>query len=336
MPADPEATVIIVTRNRAEEVRRAIQSVLAQDVPVELIVYDDGSLDNTSDVVREFDGIELRRSEQSVGYVFHRNAGVVAAKAKIVIIMDDDATMTDPATIRRTLEDFRHPRVGAVAVPFSEYGRTERQPQAPNDHRVWVTNMFIGAVHGLRRDLFVRLGGFRYALRHFGEEADYCLRLLSRGFVVRRGTALPAVHELSAIRDRKMEDYYAIRNHIYGTWNCTPLALALVKMIAITGKEVLTDERHRFKLRTIGALAGGWGACVTARTSRDAPTFSTYNLYHELKRRKTVLLDEIEPRLISFQKATWPAHAVLDGVRPITPAQDVPATNRPHMDDIPV
>jgi glycosyltransferase involved in cell wall biosynthesis len=317
MPANVEATVIIVTRNRAPEVRRAIQSVLAQDVPVELIVYDDGSTDNTSAVVREFDGVELRRSEETVGYVFHRNAGVVAAKAKIVLIMDDDATMTDPATIRRTLEDFNHPRVGAVAVPFSEFGKLERQPPAPDDRRVWVTNMFIGAVHGLRRDLFVRLGGLRYALRHFGEEADYCIRLLSRGYVVRRGTAVPSIHALSAIRDHRMEDYYAIRNHIYGEWNCTPMSLALARMVAITGKELLTDTRHRLKLRTLNALIGGWGMCATTLTTRDAPNFSTYNLYHELKRRKTVALDEIESRLIPLQRAVWPARVRIDGVRPI-------------------
>jgi GT2 family glycosyltransferase len=322
MPADPKATVIIVTRNRAQEMRRAIQSVLAQDVPVELIVYDDGSTDNTSDVVREFQGIQLHRSEQTVGHVFHRNAGVVAAKSKIVLIMDDDAILVDASTIRQTLLDFEHPRVGAVAVPFSENGRLERQPPPPDNQRVWVTNMFVGAVHGLRRDLFVRLGGLRYALRHFGEEGDLCMRMLSRGYVVRRGRAVPAIHALSAIRDRKMEDYYAVRNHIFGTWNCTPATLALAQMTAITGQELILDGRHRFKLSTLWALLCGWGKCVAGITKRDAPNFRTYNLYHELKRRKTVALDEIESRLIPIQKASFPARAVLDGVRSIAPARE--------------
>jgi glycosyltransferase involved in cell wall biosynthesis len=317
MSANVEATVIIVTRNRAPEVRRAIQSVLAQDVPVELIVYDDGSTDNTAQVVREFEGVQLHRSEQTVGHVFHRNAGVVAAKSKIVVIMDDDAILVDPATIRQTLLDFEHPRVGAVAVPFSEDGRLERQPSPPDNQHVWVTNMFVGAVHGLRRDVFVRLGGLRYALRHFGEEGDLCMRLLSRGYVVRRGRALPAIHAFSAVRDRKMEDYYAVRNHIYGTWNCTPMMLALAQMIAITGKELLTDSRHRFKPSTFWALLCGWGKCVASFTSRDAPNFTTYNLYHELKRRKTVPLDEIESRLIPLQRAVWPSRVRMDGVRPI-------------------
>jgi glycosyltransferase involved in cell wall biosynthesis len=315
MSLSPAATVVIVTRNRAEELRTAIQSVLMQDVPVALLVYDDASTDNTPAVVREFDGIEFHRSLQSVGYVFHRNAAVVAARTPIVLMLDDDAYLTDPSTIRVTLNDFDHPRVGVVAVPFSVDGSTHRQPRPPDDQRVWVANTFIGAVHALRRDLFVRLGGLRADLRHWGEEAIYSLRLLSHGFVVRRGNAPTAVHAYSPIRDKKMIDYYAVRNHIYVSWNCIPMPLALARMLAFSGKDFLQDSRHRFKWLTLRALLAGWRACAATITSRDAPDYKTYKLYNELRRRRTVPLDEIESRLIPIAADFCPVPAA--ELRPI-------------------
>ena len=47
------AAVIVVTRDRREELDRALRSVVSQSVGCELIVVDDASTDGTSDFVRE-------------------------------------------------------------------------------------------------------------------------------------------------------------------------------------------------------------------------------------------------------------------------------------------
>ena len=46
-----KASVVIATRNRKNELRRAIASVVRQTDPVEVIVIDDGSTDGTSEMV---------------------------------------------------------------------------------------------------------------------------------------------------------------------------------------------------------------------------------------------------------------------------------------------
>mgnify|MGYP005725567305 CR=1 FL=1 len=69
----PDISVIVPTFNRATTLPRAIQSVLNQTfTPVEIIVVDDGSTDNTQKLVEE--------NFPSVHYIFQKNQGVSSAR----------------------------------------------------------------------------------------------------------------------------------------------------------------------------------------------------------------------------------------------------------------
>jgi glycosyltransferase involved in cell wall biosynthesis len=89
-------SVIICTRNRAELLGRAIQSVVDQDVPsdmFEVVVVDNASSDRTPSVARGFqDRIALRYvREEKIGLCMARNTGWRAASGRYVVFFDDDA-----------------------------------------------------------------------------------------------------------------------------------------------------------------------------------------------------------------------------------------------------
>src|SRR5438874_303163 len=64
----PTATIIIPTKNRKDDLKRALASCMAQTVQVEIIVMDDGSTDDTAEMVRqEFPGVSLHRYAESAG-----------------------------------------------------------------------------------------------------------------------------------------------------------------------------------------------------------------------------------------------------------------------------
>src|SRR4051794_38270064 len=183
----PSATIVITTKNRKEDLRRAIQSCLDQTVGLEVLVMDDGSTDGTPEAVRtEFPGVTLHRSEESTGYIVKRNLAARLASCPIVFSLDDDATFSTPRTVEQTLAEFDHPRIGAVSIPRVDvnFPGAIGQPPAP-DGRVNVVGSFIGCAHALRRELFLRLGGYREYLFHQGEESEYCARMLAVGYVTR-------------------------------------------------------------------------------------------------------------------------------------------------------
>jgi len=82
----PKVSVVIPTYNRAHLVGRAIRSVLNQTYQdFEIIVVDDGSTDNTKEVVKSFNDPRIRyiRHEKNRGGSAARNTGIRAARGKV-------------------------------------------------------------------------------------------------------------------------------------------------------------------------------------------------------------------------------------------------------------
>lgn len=87
----PLVSVVIPTYDRPEMVRRAVASVLAQDVPVEVIVVDDGSPEPyTAEGTVGSAPVRVFRQPQSLGVSAARNRGLAAARGRYVAFLDDD------------------------------------------------------------------------------------------------------------------------------------------------------------------------------------------------------------------------------------------------------
>ncbi len=91
---NPIVSVIIPTYNRAHLIGRAIQSVLNQTYQdFELIVVDDGSTDNTEEIVKDF-----QNKDERIKYIYQnnqgasgaRNTGIKNAKGKYIAFLDSD------------------------------------------------------------------------------------------------------------------------------------------------------------------------------------------------------------------------------------------------------
>lgn len=86
-------SVVITTYNRPDYLLHSLQSVLDQTLqPKEIIVIDDNSSADYSDVLSKFNDPKLRYIKQSVsgGANVARNKGVTEAKYELVAFLDDD------------------------------------------------------------------------------------------------------------------------------------------------------------------------------------------------------------------------------------------------------
>jgi len=128
-PTVPRISVVICTHNRGFYLRKAITSVLAQDMPAseyELIIIDNKSTDDTAQVVASFAAANVRYiHEPQLGLCFARNTGWYSAAGTYVAYLDDDAIAEPDETAICTLSANANytvgsPSTGTVVVHSNE------------------------------------------------------------------------------------------------------------------------------------------------------------------------------------------------------------------------
>jgi glycosyltransferase involved in cell wall biosynthesis len=133
----PKVSVIIPTHNRAHFLRDAITSVLGQTFQeFEIIVVDDASNDNTSEVVASFHDqrIRLIRHETKKGGSAARNTGILASKCDYIAFLDDDDEwFPDKLAKQVNILLASPPEVGCV---YTGYVMVDRTSGGVIDHRL--------------------------------------------------------------------------------------------------------------------------------------------------------------------------------------------------------
>jgi len=106
-----DLSVVICSLNGAAGVDRCLRALAAQkDVELQIIVVDDGSTDDTSDVAREH-GVTVIRHDVNGGASAARNTGIRAAVAPVVAFVDDDCE-PEPEWARELLSAYEHGVIG--------------------------------------------------------------------------------------------------------------------------------------------------------------------------------------------------------------------------------
>ena len=176
----PELSVVIPAYNRAEVVLTAVRSVLDQaDESVEVIVVDDGSTDNTADVVETFGDPRVRviRADHQ-GVSSTRNTGAAAARSSFLAFLDSD-DVAEPGWVaamidanRRDLDLFTCASIDRWPDGRDEIVQAKPLGPALADLRA----QFAPGSFGVRAKVFTRAGGYLPGLR-YGEGTHLMLEL---------------------------------------------------------------------------------------------------------------------------------------------------------------
>ena len=192
-------SVIIAVHNAEGFIGRAIHSAQnLQPAPDEIIIVDDGSTDETVNMIEKFvknsSDLTLLRHAVNLGPSAARNKGIAAARNEICVIMDSD----DESSVSRASEHLRMHNDGAD-ITFvssrklykSEYvffahndeiscekfplkillGRLLGFP-TPDEHRIFLVP---SCTMSIKKSLFGTIGGFDVNLKR-NEDADLAIR----------------------------------------------------------------------------------------------------------------------------------------------------------------
>ncbi|MFL6183180.1 MAG: glycosyltransferase family 2 protein, partial [Actinomycetes bacterium] len=167
-------SVIIPSYNHAHYLGQAIGSVLSQSYRnFEIIVVDDGSTDETSEVASRYERVRIVRQENR-GLSGARNRGLREAKGEYVVFLDADDKLL-PGALEAGLRCFEaHPEcafVSGTSRPIAEDGALLSQRSdtvVEGDHYLKLLRRNYIGMHATvmyRRSVFDDVGGFDVTLR---------------------------------------------------------------------------------------------------------------------------------------------------------------------------
>jgi glycosyltransferase involved in cell wall biosynthesis len=217
----PFVSVIIPAYNYDEYIRQAVESVLAQSfADLEILVVDDGSIDNTRQVVEQIEDSRLRYLYQdNQGLSSARNTGLRCTDSKYVAFLDADDLWL-PSKLELQLGRIeRSDRIGLVYGGYHVIDEAGVQIGTRSPRIVdgdWLKHLVLGnfvagsaTTSMLRRECFERVGLFDESLRAC-EDWDMWLRVAQyyEFGVVDAPMAAIRIHTANMTADSDLMDRY--------------------------------------------------------------------------------------------------------------------------------
>lgn len=209
----PKVSIVLLSYDRPELLRAALDSLLAQTYArLEIIVVDNLSQrsEEVERVVGQHDALKLIRNAGNLGYAGGMNVGIKAAAGPYTLLTEDDIVL-DADCVRQLVAHMEeHPDTGLAAPliynraagtircaggelslggvyrrrTYGEGARDVGQFSQPFD-----VTYVDGAVMFARTDFLRDLGGFREEFFMYVEAVEFCERVSKTG---RRMTIVPA------------------------------------------------------------------------------------------------------------------------------------------------
>ncbi|MBF0571349.1 MAG: glycosyltransferase [Candidatus Omnitrophica bacterium] len=184
-------SVIIPAYNASATIGRTLEALSRQkcNQPFEVIVVDDGSCDNTADIVCSFAAARYVRQDNA-GPACARNHGANLARGKFLAFTDSDCIPHED-WISRLMETFGQQEIGVVCGSYGIANPKYWLARCVYKEILWrhtrlmpdYPNAFGSYNFCVRKEVFDAIGGFNSAYRHAsGEDNDLSYKITQSGW----------------------------------------------------------------------------------------------------------------------------------------------------------
>ncbi len=283
MERSTEIDIVILSFNRVESTLETISSVLIQKgATYKIWLVDQGSIPNNLGVlrtaIRKLKQVFLYELGRNVGVAEGRNIGIALGDAPIVVCLDNDAVFQQDNALWKIRNCFSAQLdLGAIGFRIQNYytGSLDKfswvYPRAQINlaEQYFQTTRYCGAGHALRREAFLRAGGYDSALFFYWEEVDLSRKLINLGYEIAYDPEVTILHKISSESRVNWEDdryYYLVRNAIYLEW----------KFYASVGRISITTLGYIVKGFYNGlfyqSIKGAWAGLIMSIRWKDRST----------------------------------------------------------------
>ena len=217
-------SVILITKDRHNELGKTLLSLNEQDIDFELIVVDNGSSESPHEIVRKhWPKAILIKLDRNEGVCRGRNEGIKAANGDILVFLDDDATFEAPDALSRILFRFKDTfDLGILATNSRLEATGEADTRAiprrdkntyENDYEA---SYFSGVGFAVRRSLTEKTGRFFEKYFYACEELDLSWRAMDIGYRIIWAADIVVFHRRSPVEKTiRRWIYYNTRNRVW-------------------------------------------------------------------------------------------------------------------------
>lgn len=250
--ASPRVSVVILNWNAARDTRISIESCKVQTFrDIEIIVVDNGSTDDSRDILRATDGIKLVESPHNSGFAGGVNFGlsrIDLAPGHLVLLLNNDAAMEPSALAAMVTGIDENPSIGILGgmvrdtdtgeVQFPGGGHLNYLSGSSRPSSSAPPDFISGAFMLIRAEVLLSLGGLREDYFMYWEDVDFSLRARRAGWQLGVVRDAVAYHKGMGSTGAKSPayDYYftraAIRFFWFGAGRRKPLPI-----LSIFGKK---------------------------------------------------------------------------------------------------
>jgi GT2 family glycosyltransferase len=281
----PTLGVVIVTRNRKDEVLALVSSLAAmpREAQDEILVVDNGSTDGTVPLLADrHPGVRILPLGANRGAPAARNAAAEASGADVLVFLDDDVAIDDAEFLGKVRRVFAGDSPAAVAAfrildPATRRARSFEIPRRRKDLELepCETSYFISAGCAIRRAVYAAVGGMDESLVYGFEELDFSYRAVSRGFRIFYHPEICILHRMSKEgRPAWRRLYYFFRNKIWISARYLPWPMFFSHFVVWSGyflRETVRIGRPDVYVRALAAGIAGLPQRVRARRTDRIP-----------------------------------------------------------------
>lgn len=316
------AAVVIPTFDASDLLGRALESLERQTVPIDIVVVDNASHDDTRSMVgRRFPNAKVVVNEENLGFGRAINIGVAEAPTADVIVLVNNDAVCEPTFVERILEPFSDPEIGMVAGVLLQGSAPDLVDSAGIEldrtlrswDMLWNRPATLvarapqpvgpcGGAAAYRAAAFRAAGGFDENLFAYWEDVDLALRLRLAGWRCARADGAVAVHAHGATlgaaspAQRRLEAFgrgYVLQKYrVPSRGVLTRLQIMLLDWPVLLVHLVVRREVGPIRSRFRGARAGSGQAGLRAPVE-----LATVGLLAALQRQYGLLLLRLTGRL---------------------------------------